>query len=552
MKKFIAGVLLAAITILPSAIITNNVAFASTEDSHEDSSHMVETELETDSHVETKTKTDAAHTTGTDAHADDSHATGSDEEHSESGGAHHFGIVFAMFALVLVVGKLGNFVEKFGQPAVIGELLAGIALSAAGYFGWGFIGDIAGNQIINFLAQFGALILLFSIGLESNLKEMQKVGTRALIVALIGVILPFVAGSLILGPIFFGDASSNARLFLGASLVATSVGITASVCRSLKLTKSRAIQTVLGAAVIDDVLGLIVLAIVSSLASGGELTAGLVAGLALKSFGFLAGAIVLGTFTAKPISQLFSKINDGIGMKLSLAIGFALLFGYLAELFGLEPIIGAFAAGLLLDAVHFERFTDPSIVKDIKHLKDDEVVAAVIKKHRHGHVEDLVNGMGLIFVPVFFVLTGVSVDFGSLLNPKLYLIAGAISVVAVATKWVAGLAASGTKTEKMLVGVSMVPRGEVGLIFAATGAATLTTEGVPVLSSDMFSTIVLVVIMTTFVGPFLIKKYGAALKAEEKEARAQKKEMEEKAAAKEAKKTVKAKTTKKTTKKTKK
>ncbi len=433
-----------------------------------------------------------------------------EESEDHGGGVHHFGIVFAMFALVLVAGKLGNFVEKYGQPAVVGELLAGVALSALGYFGWSFIDDVAASEVMSYLAQFGALLLLFSIGLESNMKEMRKVGVRALLVALIGVILPFVIGAFVLGPIFFGDATSNARLFLGASLVATSVGITASVFRSMRLTKSRAAQTVLGAAVIDDVLGLIVLAIVSALASGGELSAGLVLELTLKSFGFLIGAIVLGSLIAKPLSRLFSAIHTGIGMKLTLAIAFALVFGYLAELFGLEPIIGAFAAGLLLDAVHFESFSDPEIIEDIKHLEADETVASVIKKHRHAHVEDLINSIGLVFIPVFFVYTGLQIDFGSLLEPSLYVTAIVIAAVAVVVKFVAGFAAQGTRTEKMLVGFSMVPRGEVGLIFAATGSA------LGVLDSELFSTIILVVIITTFISPALIKKFGLKLKHEEK------------------------------------
>jgi Kef-type K+ transport system membrane component KefB len=436
-----------------------------------------------------------------------------DESHTETS-VHHFGIVFAMFALVLIAGKLGNIVEKYGQPAVIGELLAGVALSALGYFGWNFISDIATNEVISFLAQFGALLLLFSIGLESNMNEMKKVGVRALIVALIGVVVPFVLGAFVLGPIFFADESSNARLFLGASLVATSVGITASVFRSLKLSKTRAAQTVLGAAVIDDVLGLIVLAVVSALVSGGDLTPALVAELTIKSFGFLGGALLLGTFVAKPISKFLSRIHTGIGMKLTLAIGFALVFGYLAELFGLEPIIGAFAAGLILDQVHFSSFSDPEILEDIRYLEADEKhgveMAKLIKRHRHAHVEDLINSVGLIFIPVFFVFTGLQIDFGSLLQPKLYLIAGLISIVAVFTKFVAGFAAEGTRTEKMFVGMSMVPRGEVGLIFAATGSA------LGVLSSELFSTIVLVVIITTFVSPALIKILGKKLKDEDR------------------------------------
>lgn len=495
MKKIIACLALLLATSLPISLMSSTPVIAVDGTSH--------------SSLENSQYNSAEYSIVEESHQSEEDTA---NEHSEESAHAEFGIIFAMFALVLIAGKLGNFVEKYGQPAVIGELLAGVALSAIGYFGWGFIDQIATNEIISFIAQFGALLLLFSIGLESNMKEMKKVGVRALFVALIGVVVPFVLGSFVLGPIFFGDASSNARLFLGASLVATSVGITASVFRSLKLTKTRAAQTVLGAAVIDDVLGLIVLAIVSALVSGGDLTAGLISGLALKSFGFLGGALLLGTAVAKPISKLFSSIHSGIGMKLTLALGFALVFGYLAELFGLEPIIGAFAAGLLLDAVHFESFSDPEVLDDIKYLEADKThgvsVLAVIKKHRHAHVEDLINSVGLIFIPVFFVFTGLQIDFGSLLEPSLYLTAGVISLVAIIAKFIAGFAAKGSTTEKMLVGVSMVPRGEVGLIFAATGSA------LGVLSSELFSTIVLVVIMTTFVAPSMIKMLGIKLKEE--------------------------------------
>ncbi len=442
-------------------------------------------------------------------------------EAASHGGVEHFGIVFLMVAIVLIAGKLGNFVEKFGQPGVIGELLAGIVLAGVGYAGWGLIGDIAGSQVISFLASFGAVLLLFSIGLESNVHEMKKVGPSALLVALIGVIVPFVLGSFVLGPLFYGDQSLNARLFLGASLVATSVGITASVFRSLKLTRRRVAKTVLGAAVIDDVLGLIVLAVVSSLASGGSVTASSVAIIAAKSFGFLGGALIVGTILAKPLSKAFSFITTGIGMKVTLAIGFALIFGYIAELFGLEPIIGAFAAGLLLEEVHFDSFDKPEIVHDLETLKyddkhDKEKVNALIHKHNHAHVEDLIGSISHVFVPIFFVYTGLQVDIQSLLNVNLYLVAAIISVVAIAAKYVAGFGAKGTKTEKMLVGAAMVPRGEVGLIFAATG------RSLGVLNDEMFSVIILVVIATTFIAPPIIGKLGKRLVAEEKAAKSAK------------------------------
>ncbi len=432
-------------------------------------------------------------------------------EHEEASHAViHFGLVFAMFALVLVAGKIGNAVERWGIPAVLGELLIGIGLSAAAYFGWGFIDDVRASEVIAFISSFGALVLLFSIGLESNMHEIKKTGVNALLVALIGVVVPFVLGAYILGPLFYGDEESTARLFLGASLVATSVGITASVFRTMKIQKSRAAQTVLGAAVIDDVLGLIILAIVSALAAGGEISAGLVLELGLKSFGFLAGALLIGSFLTAPLSKLFSKIHAGIGMKVSLALGFALIFGFLAEEFGLEPIIGAFAAGLLLDAVHFDDFADPEVVDDLKALeftdkKDREKVLRVINKHKHAHIEDLVASIGLVFIPVFFVYTGLQIEFGSLLEPKLYLIAGIISVLAILGKMASGLGAKGTMNEKLLVGSSMVPRGEVGLIFAATG------RGLGVLSDELFSVIILVVVFTTFIGPGLIKTFAQKL-----------------------------------------
>jgi len=422
----------------------------------------------------------------------------------------HFGFTFLLFGIVLIAAKIGNFVERYGQPAVIGELLAGIALSAAGYMGLGIISDITHDQTIAFLASFGALLLLFSIGLESNLKEMQRVGARALMVALIGVVLPFTSGAFLLGPWLFPDAGTNAHLFVGAAIVATSVGITASVFRSLNISRTRAAQTVLGAAVIDDVLGLIVLAIVSAMASGGDVTAGKVAMLTIESFGFLIGALLLGTFLSKPISTLFSKVYSGIGMKLGIALSFALILGYLAEKFGLEPIIGAFAAGLVLDAVHFDKFADPEIVHDLRALefedeKDRQKVLRLINKHKHSHVEDLIANLNLVFVPIFFVYTGLQIDIGSLLQPSLYITAGIISVVAIIGKLAAGIAAKGSPREKLLVGMSMVPRGEVGLIFAATGKA------LGVLSDELFSTIILVVIVTTFIAPPLITRLAHSL-----------------------------------------
>jgi Kef-type K+ transport system membrane component KefB len=417
----------------------------------------------------------------------------------------HFGVAFIAFALVLVAGALGSAIERLGQPAVIGQLLAGIALSALAYLGWDFVEQVRGSELIAFVASFGVLLLLFSIGLESDLREMRRVGVNALLVALIGVALPFAFGTLLLPPLFFPDSGSGTRLFIGAALVATSVGITASVFRSFGATRTRAAQTVLGAAVIDDVLGLIVLATVSAIVSGGAADISTVLELTLTSFGFLGGAIVVGMVAARPLSRLFSLVDNGIGMKLAFAIGFALAFGYVAELMGLEPIIGAFAAGLVLDKVHFRVFTDAEILYDLRDLELSRVdersrVSALVSKHRDLHIEELVRVVGLVFVPAFFVFTGLQIDFASLLRPELYFAAVVVSLFAILGKVAAGVAAKGPFGERLFVGVAMVPRGEVGLIFAATGKA------LGVLDAQAFSLIVLVVVITTFVSPPLIKR----------------------------------------------
>lgn len=423
---------------------------------------------------------------------------------SESTKAAHFGVAFMILAVVLLAGKLGSFVERFGQPAVIGELIAGIVLSALGYLGWGLVGDALSSEVIAFAAGFGALLLLFSIGLESNIQEMKKVGLSALLVALVGVTVPFVFGTYVLSPLLFPDSSANTRLFIGASLVATSVGITCSVFRSLGMLKTRAAQTVLGAAIIDDVLGLIVLAVVSALVVGGDVTPAGVAIIAVKSFGFLGAAILAGPYIAKPISRFLRKIHSGIGMKIALALSFALIFGFIAELFGLEAIIGAFAAGLLLDQVHFKDYDEQPLVGEIKKYEfesalDKKALVAAANHHAEKDVEDLVATIGHIFIPIFFVYTGMQIQFSSLLQPSLYTTAFIIAVVAFMAKLIAGFVAKGTLQEKLLIGVAMVPRGEVGLIFAATG------KGLGVLNDQVFSTIVLVVILTTFVSPPLIK-----------------------------------------------
>lgn len=416
---------------------------------------------------------------------------------------------FLFIAILLIGAKTSSLIEKIGQPAILGELLLGLVLGNLRLIGIDFFEAVKIDQHVLFFAELGVIILLFQIGLESNIGEMVKVGPRVMLVALIGVVVPFVLGAFVAGPLLMPGLELHVYLMIGGALTATSVAIAASIFRDMKLLDSQEARIILGAAVFDDVLALIAFSIVMAIGTVGSISSGEVAGIFGESFLFLFGAVILGRYTAAPIGQLLSKINSGVGMKFGLAVTFCLLFAYFAHSAGLSPIIGAFAAGLVLDQVHFRFFQDPAIVADLKACVQDETgpvrdsIIKVVELHSEKHVEDLMNPLYHFFTPIFFVLTGMSVKLDTLFDKHILLTALILTAVAVFGKLVSGLGAGAAK--KMVVGVGMVPRGEVGLVFAMAGHSS------GILPAEVFSVLVLMVIITTLVTPpmlsYLLKKH---------------------------------------------
>lgn len=413
--------------------------------------------------------------------------------------AHSIGAVFLWLAIILLAAKLASLVERFGQPAVLGELVIGVLLGNLYLLGIHWLEPLRTSELISFLAEFGVVILLFQIGLESNIAQMKKVGVRALLVAILGVVAPFVLGTFIVGPWLIPGQEFNAYLFLGATLTATSVGITARVFKDLGKLKTNEAQIVLGAAVIDDVLGLIILAVVSAIVTLGSVSLLGITLITLKALGFLVGAIILGSFSAPYLGHWFSKIHSGIGMKFTLALSFGLILAYLAEQIGLAPIVGAFAAGLVLDPVHFRYFKNNKTIEDLHELavdQNDELKAKIMataEHNSHRQIEELIEPLAFFLVPIFFVMTGFSVDLRILADLPVLGIALAVSVAAFIGKLVAGLAAG--PVNKWVVGIGMIPRGEVGLIFAMIG------KNLGVVDDRMFSIIVIMVIVSTLLTP---------------------------------------------------
>ena len=377
--------------------------------------------------------------------------------------------------VVLLAAKIGG--ELFGkinQPAVLGELVFGILLGNIVLFSGGAynFNYLFQSESIDIMARLGVMILLFQVGLESNIKDMMRVGISSFLVAIIGVAAPMALGYLVSSWII-PEAGFYTHLFIGATLTATSVGITARVLKDLNKLKTPEAKIILGGAVIDDVLGLIILSVVSGIIVSGAISVGSIAYISFTAVAFLFGSILIGLKAAPVIGKWVSGMKVE-GMKIVTAFLFLFVMAYAADLMGLATIIGAFAAGLVLDDVSF------------------------VNKREH-HIEVLVKPLYCIFVPIFFVLMGTQVKLDVFLDPKIVMIALGITVASIIGKQLCGLGVRCPGASKLTVGIGMISRGEVGLIFAGVG------KELGVINDSIFGAIIIMVILTTLITPPLLK-----------------------------------------------
>jgi len=392
--------------------------------------------------------------------------------------------VILALALILTGAKLGgDLAARVGQPAVLGELVAGVVLGNLQLVGIPWFRDLASNPSVDVLAQLGVLILLFEVGLESTVRDMLKVGLPSLLVAVLGVVTPFALGWGV-GAWLLPEHSAYAHAFLGATLTATSVGITARVLTDLGRSRSPEARVILGAAVIDDVLGLVILAIVAGAIQaadrGQTLAVGTMVAVLAKALVFLGGALALGATLSPRLFSLATRLR-GRGVLLATALVFCFVLSYLASVIGLAPIVGAYAAGLILEDVHWREFTERG-------------------EHQ---LEELIRPISTLLVPVFFVLMGMRVDLAAFAQVEILGLAAVLTLAAVLGKQACSLGAYGG-LDRVSVGIGMIPRGEVGLIFAGIGL-TLTVGGERIVDPSVFSAVVIMVIVTTMMTPPALK-----------------------------------------------
>ncbi len=393
-------------------------------------------------------------------------------------------LLLALIILLPSAKLAGSAAERIGQPAVLGELIAGMILGNLGLFGLHGLEYLKTDAAVEILASLGVILLLFEVGLDSSLADLMKVGLSSLLVAVIGVALPFGLGWAV-SALMLSDHSFYVHAFIGATLCATSVGITARVLQDIHKIRSPEAKIILGAAVIDDILGLVVLAIITGMITGASsglpLSVGSIVWLMAKVAIFLAGSLLLGVFFVPRFFRQAAKAKMK-GMLFSLSLAFCFLLSYLATLIDLASIVGAFAAGLILERVPFEEY-----------LHEDELSP-----------EAMLHPLSSFFVPLFFMQMGLKIDLASLFRPDVLGLALALTAVAILGKQACGLGAVEKSLNRLSIGFGMIPRGEVGLIFAGVGL-TLSVGGERIIDEAVFAAILVMVMVTTLITPPLLQ-----------------------------------------------
>lgn len=370
-------------------------------------------------------------------------------------------LLLVVAAVLITTRVLSVFAERFGQPAIVGELLGGVVLGAS------VLGVLdPADPGIHILAELGLLILLFEIGLATDLRALTRVGGTATVVAVVGVALPFAFGYAALSAMGVGRL---AAVVCAASLTATSIGVSTRVLAQLGFLQTEEGRVVLGTAVLDDIIGLVILSVIGSFAAGVAITTAGVARTSAVAFGFVAVAIVVGSLVVPPLFHAAKRLRSPTTIAV-MGLAFAFSLAALAGLLGSAIIVGGFVAGVLLNRID---------------QRDD--------------VERSAGAMGTLLTPIFFASVGASVDLRAFAQPRTLLITLVLLVAGAVGKVLAAYVPVWFKGNKALIGTAILPRGEVELIVAQTGLA------IGALDSALFGAITLMVLLTTVLSPPLIQ-----------------------------------------------
>lgn len=407
---------------------------------------------------------------------------------TEEGGAHGHAATFLFeMVIILIASKVGGeLFVRMNQPEILGQFAFGVLLGNLSFVGATFMQGFVTDEALILAAEIGIILLVFEIGLEANINELMAIGSSALLAAVLGSVAPMILGFGV-SMWFLPEAAWYVHTLVGATLAASSVTVTARVLTDMGKTDTKEARIIRGAAIVNIVFGLVILAVVSgivgSIVTGGSarIPSGLVMLIIGKAVVFLAIAVVAGQALAGRVIGWGSRAKVA-GIPVVLTISYCFLMAAIAETIGLAAIVGAFAAGLVLDETHYRGYHDLKAKK----------------------VEELLAPISAIYAPVFFVLIGLRLDLSALASASVQQFALVLSIAAIVGKQICSLGVWQRGLNRLAIGAGMIPRGEIGLIFAGIGT-TLTVGGAPVFSPETFSAIVVMVIITTLLTPPLLK-----------------------------------------------
>ena len=396
---------------------------------------------------------------------------------------------FLLFAVVLLGARLlSEAAARLGIPSVVGELAAGLILGPS-LLGW-----VSVNETLEILAEIGIILLLFEVGMDTDVYRLARAGAKPAVVALAGFALPFVLGA---GVSLYGfGLPLIASLFIGGTLTATSIGITVRVLTELRRRSSDEAQIVIGAAVLDDILGVIALAFLYQFAVSGEITLASAGRVSL----YIVLFVVLAPIAAKIVAWVidhYDRRSASPGLLVTMVVSLIMLFSYLAHLVGAPLILGGFAAGIAMGQ-RFQLSVAQRLGIPFTAALNRMLAAAPALSER---LEDQMRPLIHVFTPVFFVMVGVSLDLSAVDwgSPFVWQLGSALLVIAVAGKWLAGYCIRETRLRQSVIGLSMVPRGEVGLIFTQVGLSN------GILNAELYAALLIVIALTTALPPFALK-----------------------------------------------
>lgn len=418
--------------------------------------------------------------------------------------------LFLAMAIMLVLAALSSSLQKIGFPSVLGELLIGMLLAVLGHYHIWHWHDVVDSKIIAWLAEFGCVLLLYEIGLESKVKDLLNVGKHGLITAVIGVVLPFLLG-FGLCKIMFSEESNNLALFIGATLAATSTGISVRVFKDMGILKNPACQIVLTASIIDDTLGLIILSVVSGIVISGSVSMISIGHILLSVIFFFALAFIVAERVTPYLIRWFMNISNSDAMIMIILVSFGLFWAWLASAVGLAAIIGSFVAGLILDEVFFATSRRPkwfteleSYIKPEHNANYQVLISRSLAEEKSHYLILLIKPLNYFLVPLFFIYAGMQVDLIAVANWNTLFFGVILSVVAIVGKVFCGVFLP-NNINRWLVGFGMVPRGEIGLIFALAG------RELGVFNQEIFAGILLMVVITSIITPIVLQKISKSI-----------------------------------------